>query len=229
DRDPVAQQPGEVVGADVVGWVDASRLHVLAVVVVEVVVDGEQQPARSYRVEQRPYGRLAGGLGQRRVLHRHEVERAGRERYLQGVSADPLHRGAVQLSSLPGPRYGDVGDVDRSDGPAPLSEPDRVGTLATTDVEHPARGQGADLGDEPPVRPPAPHRPVTLAVPRVPLGGLLRHAKLLLTVFVPEHVRQDNRLQHVQITLGGRAAGFTAEIASGGRKRTYVASFGSAA
>jgi len=93
----------EVVGIDVVRRVEAPRLHVLAVLVVEVVVDGEQQPARSYRVEQRPDGRLAGSLGQRRVLHRHEVERAGRERNLQGVSADPLDRGAVQLSSLPGP------------------------------------------------------------------------------------------------------------------------------
>src|SRR5882724_12556977 len=62
DREAVAEQPDEVVGAYVVGWVDASRLHVLAVVVVEVVVDGEHQPARSYHVEQRPYGRLAGGL-----------------------------------------------------------------------------------------------------------------------------------------------------------------------
>jgi len=51
---PAAEQPDEVVGADVVGWVDASRLHALAVFVPEVVVDGEQQPARSSRVEQRP-------------------------------------------------------------------------------------------------------------------------------------------------------------------------------
>ena len=67
------------------------------------------------------------------------------------------------------------------------SEPDRVGALATTDVERPARGEGGDLGDEPPVRPPAPHRPVALAVPRVPLGGLRRHAEALLAVFVLVH------------------------------------------
>jgi hypothetical protein len=82
DREVVAQQPAEVVGIDVVRRVDAPRLHVLAVLVVKVVVDGEQQPAGPHRVEQRPHGGLAGGLGQRRVLHRHEVERAGRERRL---------------------------------------------------------------------------------------------------------------------------------------------------
>ena len=42
DREAVAEQPAEVVGTDVVGWVDASRLHVLPVLVVEVVVHGEQ-------------------------------------------------------------------------------------------------------------------------------------------------------------------------------------------
>ena len=132
-------------------------------------------------------GALAGGLRQRRVLHRHEVERAGRERYLQGVPADPLDRCASQLGRLPRPGYGDIGDVDRSDRPAAPSEPDRVGSLATTDVERPARGEVGDLGDEPAVRPPAPHRPITVAVPRIPLGGLRRRAEALLAVLVPLH------------------------------------------
>jgi hypothetical protein len=42
DREVVAEQPAEVVGTDVVRWVEALRLHVRAVLVVEVVVDGEQ-------------------------------------------------------------------------------------------------------------------------------------------------------------------------------------------
>ena len=174
DREVVAEQPAEVVDTDVVRRVEAPRLHVLAVLVVEVVVDGEQQPARAHGVEQRPHRGLAGGLGQRRVLHRHEVERAGRERCLQGIPADPLDRGAGRLGGLPRPADGDIGDVDRSDRPAAPGEPDRVGALTTTDVERPARGEVGDLGDEPPVRPPAPHCPVALAVPRVPLGGLRR-------------------------------------------------------
>ena len=86
----VAEQPAEVVDTDVVRWVDAPRLHVLAVLVVEIVVHGEQQPARAHRVEQRPHGGLTRGLGQRRVLERHEVERPGRERCLEGVAADPV-------------------------------------------------------------------------------------------------------------------------------------------
>jgi hypothetical protein len=64
------------------------------------LVDGEQQPARAHHVEQRPHGGLAGGLGQRRVLDRHEAERAGRERCLEGVAAGPVNRGAGQLGSL---------------------------------------------------------------------------------------------------------------------------------
>jgi hypothetical protein len=148
------------------------------------LVDGEQQPARAHHVEQRPHGGLAGGLGQRRVLDRHEAERAGRERCLEGVAAGPVNRGAGQLGSLPRPAYGDIGDVDRGDRPAALSEPDRVGALTRTDVEGPARGEAGDLGDKPPVWAPAPHRPVALAVPRVPLGGLRHRAEPLLAVFV---------------------------------------------
>src|SRR5215211_848156 len=168
----------------------------LAVLVVEVVVDGEQHPTRAHRVEQPPHRGLAGGLGQRRVLHRHEVERTGRERCLEGVPADPLDGGASRMGSLPRAAYGDLGEVDRSDGPAALSEPDRVGALATTDVERPARGESGDLGDEPPVRSPAPHRPDALAVPRVPLGGLRRRAEVLLAVFVLVHGR-DGRPPYV--------------------------------
>ena len=53
DGEVVGQKPAEVVGTDVVSWVDALRLHVLVVVVVEVVVDREQQPAGAHRVDQR--------------------------------------------------------------------------------------------------------------------------------------------------------------------------------
>ena len=68
----------EVLGTDVVRRVEALSLHVLAVLVVEIVVNGEQQPARANRTEQPPHGGVTGGLGQRRVLHRNEVERASR-------------------------------------------------------------------------------------------------------------------------------------------------------
>jgi hypothetical protein len=110
------------------------------------------------------------------------------ERAVNGVwRASPRaqsNRGAGQLGSLPRPAYGDIGDVDRGDRPAALSEPDRVGALTRTDVEGPARGEAGDLGDKPPVWAPAPHRPVALAVPRVPLGGLRHRAEPLLAVFV---------------------------------------------
>src|SRR4051794_18181457 len=115
----------------------------LAVLVVDVVVDGEQQPTRTHRVEQPPHGGLAGELGQRRVLHRHEVERTRPERCLEGVAADPLDGGASRMGSLPRAAYGDLGDVDRRDGPTALTEPDRVGAFATTDVERPARERAA--------------------------------------------------------------------------------------
>ena len=99
DREIVAEQPDEVVGTDVVRRVDAPRLHVLAVLVVEVVVDGEQHPTRAHRIEQPLHGCLAGGLGQSRVLHRHEVERTVRERCLKGVPADPLDEGASRSAA----------------------------------------------------------------------------------------------------------------------------------
>ena len=73
DREVVAEQPAEVVGTYVSRQVDAAGLHMLAVLVVDVVVDSEQQPTRTHRVEQPSHGGLAGDLGQRRVLHRHEV------------------------------------------------------------------------------------------------------------------------------------------------------------
>src|SRR3954452_447409 len=47
DREVVAEQPAEVVGTYVVGRVDAAGLHMLAVLVVDVVVDGEQQATRT--------------------------------------------------------------------------------------------------------------------------------------------------------------------------------------
>ena len=100
-------------------------------------------------------------------------------------NAAGLVKGApVRLSGV------DIGNVDRSDRPAASSEPDRVGALATTDVERPARCEVGDLGDEPPVRPATPHRPVALAVPGVPLGGLRRRGEPLLGVLV--HVRDSN-------------------------------------
>jgi hypothetical protein len=69
DREVIAEQPAEVVGTYVVRGLDAPGLHVLAVPVVEFVIDGEQQPTGAHRVEQPPHGVLTGGLGQRRVLH----------------------------------------------------------------------------------------------------------------------------------------------------------------
>jgi hypothetical protein len=73
DRESVVQQPAKVVRIDIVRRVDALRFHVLAVLTGEIVVDGQEQPARAHRAEQRPHGGLAGGFGQRRVLHRHET------------------------------------------------------------------------------------------------------------------------------------------------------------
>ena len=113
-------------------------------------------------------------LRQRGVLHRYELERTGRERFLEDVPADPLDAGTRPIGSLPRPANGNLRDVDRSNVPAALSEPDRVRALAATNVKRPARGKGGHLGDEPPVRSPAPHRPVALAVPCVPLSGLRR-------------------------------------------------------
>ena len=60
------------------------------------------------------------------------------------------------------------------DRPAPPNEPDRVGALTTTGIKRRARDQPGDLGDEPALPPPAPHRSVALAVPCVPLGSLRR-------------------------------------------------------
>ena len=65
-----------------------------------------------------------------------------------------------------------------------------VGALAATDVQCPARREVGDLGEEPPVRSPAPPRTVALAVPGVPLRGVRRRAGSLLAAFVPVHVRQ---------------------------------------
>ena len=62
DHEVVVEQPAEVVGTYVVRGVDASGLHALEVFVIEVVVDGEQQPARVHRVEQSLHGGFAGGL-----------------------------------------------------------------------------------------------------------------------------------------------------------------------
>jgi hypothetical protein len=70
----VAQQPGKVIRIDIVRRVDAVGLHVLAVFIAEIVVDGQEQAVRACRVEQRPHRSLVGGFGQRRVLHRHQVE-----------------------------------------------------------------------------------------------------------------------------------------------------------
>ena len=99
DREVVAEQPEEVLGTYVVRRLDVPGLHVLTVLVVEVVVDGEQQPTSAHRVAQAAHGGLAGGFGQRRVLHRHEVERTGRERCLERVPADPLNAGAGPMGA----------------------------------------------------------------------------------------------------------------------------------
>src|SRR6266540_354556 len=41
DREVLTEQPAEVIGTDVVRRVEAPRLHVLAVLLVEIVVQGE--------------------------------------------------------------------------------------------------------------------------------------------------------------------------------------------
>src|SRR5262245_39893250 len=84
--------------------------------------------------------------------------------------AVPSHGGGGPVGRRSGPSHRHGGDVDRGDGPPTPGEPDSVGALATADVECPARREVGDLGDEPPVRLPAPHRPVTFAVARIPLG-----------------------------------------------------------
>jgi len=190
DREFVAQQPGKVVRIDIVGWVDAMRLHVLAVLIAEIVVDGQEQPARAHRVEQRPHSGLAGGLGQRRILHRQQVERPGRERCAQGIPADPLDDGVGPFGCLPRPDHCHLGDLDCGDRPATARQPDRVSALAAADVERPARREADDFGDEPPIRASAPPRTIALAVPRVPFGGLRRRAGPLLAALVPIHASQ---------------------------------------
>jgi hypothetical protein len=117
-------------------------------------------------------------------LQRHEVERAGRERHPQDVPDQPLDSGTSQLARLACPADRNLGDVDGSDCPAAPSEPDRVRALATTDVKRSAGAEAGDFGDEPPVRLPAPQPGLSLAVPRVPLGDLLRRPKPLLAVLV---------------------------------------------
>src|ERR1700722_6287695 len=193
DGEVVSEQPVEVLRTDVVRRVDAARLHVLAVLVVEVVVDGEQQSARAHRIEQRPHGSVARGLGQRRVLHRHKAERTGREHRLQDVPADPVNPGASPFGCLPRPADRHIGDVDGGNRPATASQPDRVGTLAAADVKGLARGEAGDFGDKPPIRAPAPYRLIVLVVSRVPLGGVPRRAGPLLVVFVFWHAPQSSR------------------------------------
>jgi hypothetical protein len=83
----------------------------------------------------------------------------------------------VTLRSSARPRHGVHEQEQRS-------TLDRDPALTRTNVEGPARGEAGDLGDKPPVWAPAPHRPVALAVPRVPLGGLRHRAEPLLAVFV---------------------------------------------
>ena len=62
NREISIEQRDEIVGTDVVGGVKLPRLHVLAMLVVEVVVHGEQYPTRTYRIEQRPHRGFTGGL-----------------------------------------------------------------------------------------------------------------------------------------------------------------------
>ena len=113
-----AKQLTEVVSVDVIRRVDAPRPHVLAVLVVKIVVDGEQQPTRPHRVEQPADGVLTSCLGQRRVLHRHQVERSNRKRHLEDVPADPPDLDASQFCGLSRPAHRHRGDVDRGDTPA---------------------------------------------------------------------------------------------------------------
>ena len=59
----VVKQLPEVVSTDVIRRVDAPRLHVLPVLVVKIVVDGEQQPTRPQRVQQRRTASSPAALG----------------------------------------------------------------------------------------------------------------------------------------------------------------------
>src|SRR5581483_10391738 len=111
---------------------------------------------------------------------RDQVERAGRERRVQRVPADPLDGDASPFSRPPCPVEGDVGDVDRCDPPTLLREPDGVRALTAADVERTAGHDARDLRDEASVRPAAPHALVAFAVPRVPLGSIV-HAAILMS------------------------------------------------
>jgi len=92
----------------------------------------------------------------------------------------------------------DLGDVDRGDGPA-----GRASQIASAPSPQPTSsarpgGEAGDVGDEPSVRTPAPHRAVALAVPRVPLGGPSLRAGRLLVVFVLGHGRTVDRVRRLR-------------------------------
>jgi hypothetical protein len=68
-------------------------------------------------------------------------------------------------------------------------QPRRASQIASAPSPQPTSSahpgvRSATSTTSPPVWPPAPHRPVALAVPRVPLGRLRRRAEPLLAVFV---------------------------------------------
>ena len=153
-----ARARDEIVGTDVVRRVEAPVLHVRTMLVVEVVVDGEEHAAGSDGGEQCVHRSLTRVLGERRVLQRHEVERRGGKRGAQCVAAPPLDRDALSPGGRPCPADGDVGHVDRHDGPTAPGEPDRVGAFTATDVERTPGIEVGDLGDEPAVGAPTPHR-----------------------------------------------------------------------
>jgi len=76
----------------------------------------------------------------------------------------------------------DAGDLQRGHVPAPTGEPHGVRTLAAADVEHPARCEALDLGDEGAVGPAAPQLPLP-GVPLVPLE--IPEKSAALTVELP--------------------------------------------
>src|SRR5450755_2140888 len=116
-----------------------------------------------------------------------------RERHLHGVPPDPLdgNPGKIRCRLCAAQRH--LGDVDRGHCPTTTSKPDRVGALATTDIEHIARREATDLGDEPAIRSAAPQRAVSLAVPRVPVVRLRRRTEQHLALLVLSHVLQRSR------------------------------------
>ena len=190
DCEVVAEQLGEVVRTDVVRRVDTPRLHVLAVLVVEVVVDGEQQPSGAHRVEQCPHGASPAALGSAGYC----IDTRSNEQAGNGVCrASPQTHSTAAPARSAASRARPMATSEMSI--AVTVQPLRASQIASAPSPQPTSSarpgvRPADLDEEPPVRAPAPLRTLALAVPRVPLGGLRRGVETLLAVFVLMHVPQ---------------------------------------